>query len=202
MSASVRFLKFNQLLPLLLLGLGLCLSGCPDGPGGGEGEGEGEGEEEGIAAMENDAFTLLNDERAAEGVDALIMDGDLRAVARAHSEDMVARDFFAHENPDGESPFDRIQAAGLEYSAAAENIAWNSFPDPVATAVDGWMNSPGHRTNILNPVYTHTGMGVADNGSGGFYFTQVFTLPLAEGGVKVAWRAFEVLLPSPLAIAP
>ena len=203
MSEFARSLRFICLLPLLLHGVALCLSGCPEEPGGGEGEGEGEGEDEGegIAAMEIDAFDLINDERATEGVDPLVMDADLRAVARAHSEDMVERDFFAHNNPDGESPFDRIRAAGLDYSAAAENIAWNSFSDPVATAVDGWMDSPGHRTNILNPVYTHTGMGVADNGEGGFYFTQVFTLPLKKGWIKVVVREFEVL-PPPLAVYP
>lgn len=201
MSDFACLLRLSRLFPLLLLGTVFFFSGCPEGPGGGEGEGEGEGEGDGIAAMEMDAFDLINDERATEGVEPLVMDADLRAVARAHSEDMVERDFFAHNNPDGESPFDRIHAAGLEYSAAAENIAWNSFSDPVATAVDGWMGSAGHRTNILNPVYTHTGMGVADNGEGGFYFTQVFTLPLEKGGAKLMVREIEVL-PPPLAVYP
>jgi hypothetical protein len=90
---------------------------------------------------------------------------------------------------------------GIAYSAAVGNIVWNTFSNSVETAVDGWMNSPGHRTNIFNAVYTHTGTGVADDSEGGFYFTQVFMLPLVEGGVKLEVWAFEVL-PPPLALYP
>ena len=127
-------------------------------------------------AQELRAFDLVNAERTDQGIEALTPDDALHAVARAHSQDMIDRNFFDHTNPDGDDPFDRMTDAGITYTAAAENIQWNDFPDPVATAVDGWMNSPGHRTNILNATYTHTGMGVAvDNGK--YYFTQVFTRP-------------------------
>lgn len=180
-----------RLLPLLFLGL--VLAGCPEIPGGGGGEG--------LDAMELEAFDLINVERSAAGVDPLVMDSGLRAVARAHSEDMVAREFFSHDNPDGASPFDRIHAAGIEYSRAGENIAWNNFPNPVEKAVDGWMNSTGHRNNILNGEFTLTGMGVAGDDTNGYYFTQVFTHPLEKGGFTIVVKEFE-MAPPPLALYP
>ncbi|MFC1736251.1 CAP domain-containing protein [Candidatus Hydrogenedentota bacterium] len=133
---------------------------------------------EGWNAEEAEAFNRINDERAARGLQALIPDTDLHAVARAHSQDMVDRDFFDHTNPDGLSPFQRMAAAGITYSKAAENIAWNQgHSNPAQTAVTAWMNSTGHRNNILNDTYTHTGMGVAATNDGKYYFTQVFTKP-------------------------
>lgn len=134
-----------------------------------------------ILAMEQDAFEQVNVQRTNEGLAALIMDEDVRAVARGHSEDMAARDFFDHVNPDGLDPFERLAAAGIAYTWAGENIAWNNYPDPVPTAVEGWMNSQGHRENILRQQFTHTGMGVASDGAGGYYFTQVFTAYTKDG---------------------
>jgi len=127
-----------------------------------------------VLAEEQNAFQQVNLERIAEGLSSLTMRNDLRLVARQHSEDMVARDFFSHNNPDGETPFDRLAAAGITYSTAGENIAKNNFPDPVTTAVEGWMDSQGHRENILREAFTHTGMGVAIDADGNHFFTQVF----------------------------
>lgn len=125
--------------------------------------------------LELEAFRLVNDERVANGLAPLSMDLDLRAVARAHSQDMTARGYFDHTNPDGDDPFDRMAAAGITYSTAAENIAWNQgWADPAQKAVDGWMGSSGHRANILNPALTRTGMGVSVTSGGAYYFTQVF----------------------------
>lgn len=149
----------------------------PGGNNGGGGNGAGNASAE-VLALEDQAFDLVNDERAAMSLAPLQHDDALRAVARAHSEDMVARAFFSHVNPDGDDPFDRMSAAGITFSAAAENIAWNlGYADPAGTAVVGWMNSAGHRANILNGNYLLTGMGVAIDGNGGVYFTQVFTRP-------------------------
>ncbi len=125
-------------------------------------------------AMEDSTLSLINVERRKEGVAPLAMRDDLRNVARAHSQDMAKRDFHSHTNPDGESPWDRIRNAGIAHSSSAENIAWNNHPKPANVAVNDWMKSPGHRNNILSAEYTHTGMGVAPDGAGGFYFTQVF----------------------------
>lgn len=199
----LRNVRWPVLL-VLYLGLAPVLAGCPmPGPGmSGEGEGEGEGEgdaSQAILDLEMDAFDLLNDERTSRGIAALDMDPGLRLLARAHSEDMVARGFFAHTNPDGDDPFDRMANAGITYSTAGENIAFNSFADPVATAVDGWMNSEGHRNNILNENFTLTGMGVAGGGGTGYYFTQVFTRPRAKGQVSdVDYVTFY--LPPPLIV--
>ncbi len=127
-----------------------------------------------VLAMEQLAYALVNDERTRDGDAPLTMREDLRRVARAHSEDMVARNFFDHTNPDNETPWDRMRAAGITWNSAGENIAWNNYSSQAEVAVNGWMGSTGHRNNILNDSFTHTGMGVAFDGAGGAYFTQVF----------------------------
>lgn len=180
-----RWIPLMLLAVILFIGLG-SLSGCPGqnptNPTEGESSIEGESTSEGetaLQAMEIQAFDLVNAERVAQGLNPLQMDEALRAVARAHSADMVARSFFDHVNPDGMDPFERMGNAGITFSAAAENIAANSgHADPADVAVTGWMNSPGHRTNILNGIYTHTGMGLAyDDAANEYFFTQVFTKP-------------------------
>lgn len=115
---------------------------------------------------------LVNEERAKEGAKPLVLDEDLCAVAAMHSEDMIARNFFDHENPDGASPFDRMKAYGISYMAAAENIAaGQTTPEQV---MDSWMNSPGHRKNILNNAYGKIGIGIAMGGEYRIYWTQCF----------------------------
>jgi uncharacterized protein YkwD len=101
---------------------------------------------------------LMNDHRETVGCPSLGWNDDVASVAQAHNEDMVERDFFDHTNPDGESPFDRLQNAGIPYSGAAENIAWGY---PTAAAVlEGWLNSSGHKTNIENCSLTEHGVGL------------------------------------------
>ena len=129
-----------------------------------------------VLAMETQVHDLINAERAANSVAPLEHDEVLRLVARAHSQDMVARDFFDHVNPDGDDPFDRLQDASYFYLSAGENIAWNL----------GWMNSTGHRDNILNGTFTHAGLGVARRADGAWFFTQVFALP-AGGIIGLSW---------------
>jgi uncharacterized protein YkwD len=134
-----------------------------------------------LVALEERALQLVNLERTRNGLRPLLLDERVGQVARAHSQDMVDRQFFAHVNPDGEDPFERVAAEGIVFTAAAENIAFNAgAADPVALAVQGWMNSPGHRANILNAVYVSTGIGVARHGTGAqttYYFTQNFIRP-------------------------
>ncbi len=114
-------------------------------------------------------LALVNQERAAAGCAPLTADRGLAAVATAHSEDMRDRSFFGHVNPDGASPFDRADAAGV--SARAENIArGQSGP---AAVMDSWMDSPGHRANILDCGLRRLGVGIADGGSGPWW-TQLF----------------------------
>lgn len=110
---------------------------------------------------------LVNAHRTSMGLDALTWDDQVAAVAQAHSEDMVARGFFSHTNPDGESPFDRLTAAGITYLSAGENIAYGY---PTASSVlAAWLGSSGHRANIENSNYTHHGVGLE-----GTLWTHVF----------------------------
>ena len=121
--------------------------------------------------------TLTNAERAKAGCGPLTVNGTLTAVAQAHSADMAAHNYFDHNSQDGRSPFDRMTAAGYRYSTAAENIAAGQrTPQAVMT---GWMNSPGHRANILNCALKEIGVGYATGSSStyGVYWTQDFGTP-------------------------
>lgn len=130
-----------------------------------------------LADMEEQVRKGINAVRREHGLAPLQGNADLADVARSHSRRMVEEKFFAHVDPDGHSMVDRLQAAGIAYRLAAENIfSCTNVPDPVATAVTGWMNSPGHRTNILRPEVTETGVGIWQEGDS-FYFTQVFLRP-------------------------
>jgi uncharacterized protein YkwD len=118
----------------------------------------------------SEVLALVNRARERAGCDPLVADAGLAAVARAHSADMRDRDYFAHDTPEGLSPFDRADQAGVGY-ARAENIA---FGQPDAAAVmEAWMNSAGHRANILDCDLTKLGVGVAE-GPGGPWWTQLF----------------------------
>ena len=121
-------------------------------------------------SAEDLAVKLTNTQRAQHGCSALRIDSHLRTAARAHSKDMRVRHYFEHNSLDGRTPWDRIKAAGYS-QPGAENIAMG-----YATAqavVDGWMNSPGHRANILNCSLKAVGIGV-EYGSGGPWWTQDF----------------------------
>jgi uncharacterized protein YkwD len=120
-------------------------------------------------SAEGQVLALVNAQRAAAGCGALTADPGLAALARAHSADMRDRHFFDHVNPDGLDPFQRAAKAGIV--AHAENIAYGQ-PDPAAV-MDAWMNSPGHRANILDCDLTRLGVGVAE-GAGGPWWTQDF----------------------------
>ena len=119
-----------------------------------------------------EVLNLVNEERAKYNVAPLKWDDSLAALAESHCEDMIDRNFFAHNTPDGKTPFDRMKAAGISYSSAGENIAaGQSSPQNV---MDSWMNSPGHRKNILNPDFEYIGVGLARGGSYGIYWAQEF----------------------------
>ena len=124
-----------------------------------------------VAAWEQEVFNLVNQIREENGLPPFVYNGTLAETARAHSQDMVDRNFFNHNNPDGQSPFDRMKANGIRYSMAAENIA-AGYPSPEAV-VEGWMNSEGHRANILGGC-KELGVGLALGGSYGYYWTQCF----------------------------
>lgn len=123
------------------------------------------------ASWEQEVFLLVNQIRQDYGLPAFVYDPTLAAVARAHSQDMIDRNFFSHQNPDGASPADRISAAGIRWRQCAENIA-AGYPSPEAV-VAGWMASPGHRANILGSCQ-RLGVGLAVGGSYQYYWTQCF----------------------------
>ncbi len=124
-----------------------------------------------VAAYEQEVFDLVNQIRAVNGLEPFVYNVTLAETARAHSQDMIDRNFFSHTNPDGEDPFDRMRDNGLSFSMAAENIAAGQrTPEEV---VNSWMNSEGHRANILGGC-EELGVGLALGGSYGYYWTQCF----------------------------
>ncbi len=125
-----------------------------------------------ISQIEQDIFRLTNEQRTKNGLPAFAWSERLASVARAHSQDMDARNFFAHTNPDGKDPFARMRSAGISFSTAGENIAGGANADIIVT---NWMNSPGHRANILNPSFHTLGVGVSTNSRYGLLATQNFT---------------------------
>jgi uncharacterized protein YkwD len=124
-----------------------------------------------VATAEKNAVELMNADRRANGLSDLKVSSTVTAVARSHAQDMVNRKFFSHSNPDGKTPSDRLKAAGISYSAVGENIAENTS---VQAAETSFMNSSGHRANILNSNYTTVGIGVAYDSAGNVYVVQDF----------------------------
>ncbi len=122
-----------------------------------------------VSEFEKQVVDLTNAERAKAGLKALQISNPLMNVAQAKSEDMAKNNYFSHTSPTYGSPFDQIKAAGISYRSAGENIAQGQkTPEEV---VQAWMNSEGHRANILNGNYTHIGVGYVANGN---YWTQQF----------------------------
>lgn len=147
------------------------------------------------AETERLVHEAINDERTAEGLDPLERDENLRWVAREHSVDMIDQGYVGHESPDGVTPADRLDEAGC--SAGGENVAQSWFGEPVD--VDGerfvaedegeladhlvsqWMDSPGHRENVLRESYAESGVGVVVTEENRVYATQKFCTDSAGG---------------------
>lgn len=126
----------------------------------------------GLAEALTEVIALTNEARAVSGLRPLAPQPQLAQAAAGHSADMAARDFFAHENPDGQQVSDRVLAVGYAYRKVAENVAAGQRTP--AEVVAGWLDSPGHRRNILDPELTEIGVGRALGGSYLIYWTQVF----------------------------
>lgn len=130
--------------------------------------------------LERAIYQFTNEVRQRNGVPTLTWENSLREVARAHSADMLVRNYFSHVNPEGRSPHERI-LAGCRYplSMTGENIWMGSgrqtgdIRQLARIIVDNWMSSPGHRKNLLRPEFTDIGVGVAANGKN-VQVTQVF----------------------------
>ena len=122
-----------------------------------------------VTSYEQEVIRLVNEIRAENGLKVLTYDWELARVARYKSQDMKDNKYFSHTSPVYGTPFQMIKNFGISYRSAGENIA-KGYATPQAV-VNGWMNSSGHRANILNANYTHIGVGYV---SGGNYWTQMF----------------------------
>ena len=123
----------------------------------------------GVTSYEQEVIRLVNEIRAENGLKALTYDWELSRVARYKSQDMKDNKYFSHTSPVYGTPFQMIKNFGISYRSAGENIA-KGYSTPQAV-VNSWMNSSGHRANILNANYTHIGVGYV---AGGNYWTQMF----------------------------
>jgi uncharacterized protein YkwD len=129
------------------------------------------------AEMEDEVLARINQIRQGEGLKPLRINRPLAAVARGFSRQMAVENFFSHDAPSGETFEDRIRNARLEFFRIGENIyKCNNLPKPAESAVKAWINSPGHRKNVLTAEYTETGIGVWKVGKN-YYFTQDFIRP-------------------------
>ena len=122
-----------------------------------------------VLSYESEVIRLVNEVRRENGLKALTANWELSRVGRYKSQDMLNKGYFSHTSPTYGTPFQMIKAFGLSFRTAGENIA-RGYPTPQAV-VNGWMNSSGHRANILNASYTQIGVGYVAQGN---YWTQMF----------------------------
>lgn len=124
-----------------------------------------------MSADEKETFDLVNQQRINNGLQALKVDEEVQRVARIKAQDMVDNNYFSHNSPTYGSPFDMLNSFKISYRSAGENIAGNSSNSAAVTA---WMNSSGHRANILNGSFNYTGVGVVKSSKYGKIYVQVF----------------------------
>ena len=120
---------------------------------------------------EKEVFDLINKQRTQNGLSPLKENSELQRVARIKAQDMVNNNYFSHTSPTYGSPFDMMKSFKISYNTAGENIAGNSSN---SSAVTAWMNSPGHRANILNGSFNQTGIGVVKGSKYGKIYVQMF----------------------------
>jgi uncharacterized YkwD family protein len=127
----------------------------------------------GLSAIETEVVRLVNIERQKEGLQPLVASTELSNVARKKSEDMALKNYFSHTSPTYGSPFDMMKSFGISYRTAGENIAKGQLT--AQSVVNAWMNSSGHRANIMNPSFNKIGVGHFKSSNGTNYWTQMFT---------------------------
>lgn len=120
---------------------------------------------------EKEVFDLINKQRTNNGLAALKNDSEVQRVARIKAQDMVDNNYFSHTSPTYGSPFDMLKSFKISYKTAGENIAGNSSN---SNAVTAWMNSSGHKANILNSNFNYTGIGVVSSPKYGKMYVQLF----------------------------
>ncbi len=124
-----------------------------------------------LSVDEARAVALVNADRAAHKLPPLRVNMTLVALARDYAQDMIDRDYFSHESPEGETFTDRLARYGVTFRAAGENLGMNTSVDAAERML---MNSPGHRANILSAQYTEMGIGVRNGPAGEVYVVQEF----------------------------
>lgn len=120
---------------------------------------------------EKEVFDLINKQRTNNGLPALQNDSEVQRIARIKAQDMVNNNYFSHNSPTYGSPFDMMKSFKVSYKTAGENIAANSSN---SSAVTAWMNSSGHKANILNSSFNYTGIGVVSSPRYGKMYVQMF----------------------------
>ena len=128
-----------------------------------------------LAPLEEALHASVNDVRAQRHLRRLRRSTALDAVARAHSRDMAARAYVAHQSPEGRNAVDRLDRAQLSgFTLAAENIGATNRTPPNREIVSGWLNSEIHRNNLLAPAFNATGIGIALTEDGSLLYTQLY----------------------------
>ena len=124
-----------------------------------------------MTSDEKEVFNLINKQRTANGLSELKIDGEVQRVAKIKAQDMANNNYFSHTSPTYGSPFEMLQNFKVSYKTAGENIAGNSSN---SSAVNAWMNSSGHKANILNSSFNYTGIGVVNSSKYGKLYVQMF----------------------------
>lgn len=127
----------------------------------------------GLSQIEAEVLRLVNIERQKGGLAPLVADGLLTSVAQKKSEDMAKNNYFSHTSPTYGSPFDMMKSFGVKYNTAAENIARGQLT--AQSVMNAWMNSSGHKANIMNPSFKKIGIGMVESNDGRKCWTQMFT---------------------------
>jgi uncharacterized protein YkwD len=128
-----------------------------------------------IESLEQQCLDEINRVRRHNGLSRLNFYEELLPVAREYSRRMAEQNFFSHSDPDGLTVRERVEGADIKWRMVGENLAYsNGYVNPVAASLHGWMDSPGHRRNILDPDFSLTAIGVWIKEDGTVYFTEIF----------------------------
>jgi uncharacterized protein YkwD len=128
-----------------------------------------------IESLEQQCLAEVNRHRETRGLDSLELSDDLLEIARYYSRRMAEEKFFSHTDPQGRTVRQRVSDAGITWRVLGENLAYSSgYTNPVAASINGWMDSEGHRRNILDPAYRKTAIGAWNSADGTVFFTEIF----------------------------
>ena len=127
-----------------------------------------------LKALENEVVRLVNVQRSRNGLAPLLVNSNLSRIARLKAQDMINKRYFSHYSPTYGSPFEMMQAFGIRFYSAGENIAMGQTT--ASTVMNSWMNSTGHKANILSVNFKEIGVGSARDSSGRLFWTQMFII--------------------------